>query len=516
MARLKTPSDVPLFERTIQYAGWALPIIVFLVMVGISSETYIKNLVTDDALYYPVIARSIANEFRSSYDGITKTNGYHPLWCWLQIPVALFTGRLDAMTYLWFIKLMLSVIVLAALFVWGKLIRDVTGSKIISATFVLLLGSYWWSIYTLYSGMETPLVVLLMGLSLAAGKKLLESPSIKLAFLLSIIVAATFLARLDSVFFLAPLGLVLAVRFKKNVRLIMAISLPAITLPVPYLIWNYWNFGNIVPVSGLKKTAMGVDFSKQISIFCGFWSDKYEKLVNIVRPEGVIFVALSVAAIIYLSRQEIRTNLKRLGIIWILPIGALMHYGYTSIFMYEADIYWYQYSEYMSVYLIMAVILLSITDRLGRNGKTARLKGVPFLMLLLGVLCVVLIYGPKKLPNKVSVEVYRAAVWARAHFAVEKSPRFGMCDSGIFRFVSGYETVSLNGLAGDRELLELVRKEDWAGIVKKYNIDYLVDFRSEEEIRTMKVGDIIFKSETYVYVKPGRMVIMRPSLMLEK
>jgi hypothetical protein len=39
----------------------------------------------DDAYYYTVVARNLATTGEMTFDGISKTNGYHPLWFWLQV-----------------------------------------------------------------------------------------------------------------------------------------------------------------------------------------------------------------------------------------------------------------------------------------------------------------------------------------------------------------------------------------------------------------------------------------------
>lgn len=51
----------PTVDRGLHCACWILSRVIFLAVVFIPSETYIVNLVTDDALYYPTMARSIAS-----------------------------------------------------------------------------------------------------------------------------------------------------------------------------------------------------------------------------------------------------------------------------------------------------------------------------------------------------------------------------------------------------------------------------------------------------------------------
>src|SRR3989304_8457148 len=43
--------------------------------------------IRDDAYYYFKVAQNISEGSGSSFDGINPTNGYHPLWLWLCIPI---------------------------------------------------------------------------------------------------------------------------------------------------------------------------------------------------------------------------------------------------------------------------------------------------------------------------------------------------------------------------------------------------------------------------------------------
>ena len=43
----------------------------------------LRDFSCDDSFYFARIARELAMTGRSSFDGITETNGYQPLWTWL-------------------------------------------------------------------------------------------------------------------------------------------------------------------------------------------------------------------------------------------------------------------------------------------------------------------------------------------------------------------------------------------------------------------------------------------------
>jgi len=509
-----TPSEAtsrrPGVSRLLRCVCWSLPLLVCVLIAYIPSESYVVNLVTDDALYYPTIARSIVMGGGSSYDGITQTNGYHPLWLWLELPVAALAGRLEPLTYLWFIKLFMCGVVLLALMVWERLIQRVTRSGWLTSTIVLLLGSYWWSIYTLYSGLETPLVILLMGTSVLLAHRLLSSdtPSPCLLLSLAVAMAATFLARLDTVFFLAVLGVPTLIGLKRNIQRALIWLVPMILLPLPYLWWNLSNFGSIVPVSGLKKTVVGINLALQYNIFAKFWLDKLAKALGFLHPVGAVILLIAIAVALYFLRRQIGDQLKRLSILWVVPICALLHYGYTSIFMSEGDIYWYQYSEYLTAFLMLAVVVAAAAAWLRAHARLAVAQWLPITVVLIGVLAVLTLYVPRKLPNQVNLQAYRTAVWARGHVDSESGPRFGMVDSGIFRFVSGFKTLSLNGLAGDRQLLELVRQEALPEIINHYKLNYVTYFYPTEKIVGIPPNYVLYRSDPYTYVRRGQMLVI--------
>jgi len=63
-------------------------ILILHAFVAFSSESRLLNwFQTDDAFYYFVTARNIADGKGITFDGISKTNGFHPLWMLICIPV---------------------------------------------------------------------------------------------------------------------------------------------------------------------------------------------------------------------------------------------------------------------------------------------------------------------------------------------------------------------------------------------------------------------------------------------
>jgi hypothetical protein len=56
-------------------------------------ETLALKVVADDAFYYTLTADRISDGQNISFDGVTLSNGYHPLWLFFLVPLYLIPGR---------------------------------------------------------------------------------------------------------------------------------------------------------------------------------------------------------------------------------------------------------------------------------------------------------------------------------------------------------------------------------------------------------------------------------------
>jgi hypothetical protein len=493
-----------LSQPRITLLAW-IPLIVLLVAIAaLSSESYIKALAIDDALYYPIIARGIAEGLGSTYDsGLTQTNGYHPLWCWMILPVALLCRNMPPFAYLWCVKLLMVGVVAALYAVWYRVIRSFLESSLAATVFLLLLGLYWWSVATLFSMLETPLVILFVGLSLLAARRTMQAPAPSLVqgSVLGAVLALTFLARLDSVFFLACLSLVLLVHFLRYRRWasLSGVAAAGLLVAAPYLIWNQVRFGHPIPVSGQAKT-VGIDLAARFQAYGAFWSGKIHKVVDLFGWPVLLAALAIVLVLLLLIRRELRELLfQRWRTLWVLPLSAVLHSLYTWWFMTQGAVSWYHYLSYLSIFLAVASTVQACKMRLRAlpiRGVRGLLAG-SLLILLAGVLA---LYAPRRIPQPGNMVVFDMAVWAREHLPAEA--RFGMYDSGVFRFVSGRPTLSLNGLAGDAELMRLAVSRDLRGMIQRHTLDYIITSIEVARIPSIDAGPWIYTSPAVH--KPGR------------
>jgi hypothetical protein len=123
-----------------------------------AGSLWFLNRVPDDAYYYLEIAARMARGEGSTFDGINATNGYHPLWQAMLVPLAaVWSG--DAL-----IRATLTlglVCVLAATLLVVRLVARVVGAvpAVVGAAFAVQFGMPHW-----VDGMESPVVLLTLAL----------------------------------------------------------------------------------------------------------------------------------------------------------------------------------------------------------------------------------------------------------------------------------------------------------------------------------------------------------------
>lgn len=209
------------------------------------------GLFDDDAYYYFGIARHLAAGDGSTFDGIDATNGYHPLWLLVLVPVfAVAEGRAALV-----VVTLLSAAVLVAVAVLLARIGAGTGRPWATAAAAApLLATGVAGPAFFFSGMETGLLLLglvaLAAVLVAGGADRRPPPGVAAA--LGGLVALTALARLDAVFPLAVLCAGLVLRWREPRRTFLLGAPPALAMGV-YALAQTALFGTPLPVSGQAK-----------------------------------------------------------------------------------------------------------------------------------------------------------------------------------------------------------------------------------------------------------------------
>ena len=233
--------------ETAAVAAVVLAVLCLGIRACLGPEERIVFLLYDDAYYYLGVARHLAAGAGSTFDGLHATNGYHPLWCWMLVPLLRAVPDPGAAVrlagLLWFA---LAAAVPVALW-WALRPRTGPAGAALAAA---LAGLLPWLPPGLArpSGLETPLYALLICLFAGAWERRIAGAGASRAFLLGLLLGATILARFDAgMLALAAAALLLA---QRRFRPLMALALGAVVVAGPSLAWNVARFGSPLPVSG--------------------------------------------------------------------------------------------------------------------------------------------------------------------------------------------------------------------------------------------------------------------------
>lgn len=218
---------------------------------------HVSPFIQDDAFYYFEIARRIGLGQGSTCDGITKTNGYHPLWLLMLVPLSPIMNASRE----WGARV---AIALAVLLLGGALLllRAVAARTApLYAAFALL---YAWSalLFSSVYGMESGLAACLLGLLLWLIGRRQAPPAVPEALLIGLVSALLVLARLDSVWYVLALDVLWAARLLRASdratgaapwQALGAAALLQASIMGGYLAVNYVSFGHLLTVSALAK-----------------------------------------------------------------------------------------------------------------------------------------------------------------------------------------------------------------------------------------------------------------------
>ncbi len=256
--------------------------------------------VPDDVFFYLKIAGAIVSGQGSTFNGITPTNGYHPLWMVLLLPLRLVISDRQGLIRALFA--LCAVLYVAALFLLARLLDRL---RIRARWPALALFAYYVLVNPLGSEFHISLPLLL--LFLLKTVPLFEGSAGDRDWILAGVIAGLgMLARLDNVFLI---GLVIAAATLSGPRFFrhaLLIGVPAVIVVAPYLLWNKLAFGAFQPISGvIKSTFVHAGLMKlgmqALGLACGALSLPFARHTR-------LFVALACAAGVHVTYLALRMD----------------------------------------------------------------------------------------------------------------------------------------------------------------------------------------------------------------
>jgi hypothetical protein len=411
-------------------------------------------LFPDDSFYYLRIAQNVARGLGSSFDGINPTNGYHPLWMIMLLPVASF---FKAPENLLRAVLVLQILLAGTGFGFLGLIFEKTGTKksgLLLAGALVFLNPVLLSIFV--NGLESALYFCALCLGFLLWVITLDKKPYEFLLWLGLgaFFGVVFLSRLDGAILAFWLGVAILINneaLTARIKKALGFGIGFIAVSVPYLAYNLARFGNLMPISGRVKSY--------------YMSHNLKYLAAL----SLFFLVLIAAVVIYhfLQRQTQSSFAKTLL--------SFMEFGLCLIFYYMlspayAFTIWYYLPAILFGVLILGWILAALLENKSRAGKAT--VGA---ILALGAFGILLgfflhLYTPANSVFKLQNEVTE---WIKRN--TPEDSLLAAWSSGGVAYFSGRQTVNLDGLVNSPDYFFNYRiKGKRDEFMKNLGVDYIV------------------------------------------
>jgi len=424
----------------------------------------------DDLWYYIKVAENILLERGSTFDGITPTNGYHPLWMGVLLAILRISGGLYPLL------IVLALVIAASTAVTFEMARRMI------AKFVGTDGLFAWAGATATAvyfyvvakhGMEVVLTVPLMLVFLWrvwTNPRSLSEP--KSLILTGLVASAVILSRLDSLMYVAlfAVAYVAYEGFSPKVVVPRGLYFAIGLLPVAgYALFNSLLFDGPLPVSGAAKQLVEAPF-----IQFGWRDYQVSRGIHyaLIYPSAaLVFVGL-VTALVRTGKVERRALF--LAVLPTLVFPFVFQLVQTSLSDWPIwDWYLYPYIAATPIAIgVVGHVLQTQHDQLDHAVAKFRYKAwIP------GAVCAIFLVsaafpwaGGKQ---KKSMQEFAEALIG---FSESHPGRYAMGDrAGIVGIMLQHPLVQLEGLVGDRRFLENIkRRRNLVEVLAEYDVDYYV------------------------------------------
>lgn len=432
-------------DRTLRLAArWAHGAIAFclLVVAGIALWAPFRSVVLpfipDDAFYYLEIARRMGSGEGSTFDGITHTNGYHPLWTLMLVP---FASLMSASREAGARAAMLVGVLLTAggLYFLNRVAKRLERA---ASSLAILLPAAMLCFSSNY-GMESPLVIFLFAaLFWWESKFPLHTHGLRTGVATGLIASLLILSRLDTAVYVAVMDAVLLYNLLRHrgertwiecVRPFAACVLVQALAVAGYAAVNLRCFGHLLPISALLKVARqpGVSLDWVMAswgavpgVAAGALGIAAWALHRHHRPSPAFATAVF-GTLIYLALIGLKAG--REAYHWYFALPIFCSGLFAAMLTAEAERRWRRFTTAYAVFAGLSALLLAAS--IGRRCAAPN--------------------------NRTKQSWYDKAVWMAA--CSPTSSVFAATDCGILGYFSERSVINLDGLTCGFELQHAIR-----------------------------------------------------------
>ncbi len=437
-----------------------------------------KNL-PDDSYYYFVIAHNTIQSNSVSMDGINVTNGFHPLWWVVLMPIFGGTSALSD-SQITQALILSSVFDMATIWIVGQLAASLTRRESLG---VLAAGLYAFNpvvILQVTNGLETALSLLTISIFLLLMKAWLTRPP---SWILSIVVGVSgglmFLARSDSVFLLGLAYLAVLIYWKdQKTRWLTVIAASGVSflLTLPWFIW-----GHLVVGSWIQESGVAVPYAIRVRVALtegpGMVTALRESLRQLTFAPSwlrgdftglpfflgaVLWVIVGIGLI--RRWKTAPASLEKVMLLPLLGSGLLLILVHAGLRWYPRP--WYFIPSSLAFALTYALIVKSFRSRENRRIFVSVI-GFGIYFALTGYTFWQLGYYPWQR------EMLAASRWLGENIPTDS--KVASFNSGIYTYYNAFPVINLDGVV-NHQAFQAVQERDVLSYLQRESVEYLIDY----------------------------------------
>ncbi len=423
-------------------------VIAFLPRFGIAMQpvpVQINKMLPDDAYYYFLTAENIVATGSPSVDGLNPSNGWHPLWLLVNLPVFLLPAAdpdLPVHVMLVIGALLDSLVAVILFRVVRHYLDDAAG---------LIAGGLYainsMPIFQSVNGLETALAALMIAVAWTRSMRLIEAPDRRNTILWGLSFGLAFLARTDTAVILVGLGFYVLWRLPGAFRwrwTLLGAGVAAVVI-APWLIWNQVNFGSAF----VQVSSVAVPWAAQTRFLeqnpgAALWQLSLNTITSLppwIRGDYLgapmlVGFLLWPLALYGLWRGVSDARLRTLALpgVFLLGGGLILVVIYTMLRWYPRP--WYFVVNAQALSVGVGLFWYCVTKQ--------RLKMVLMALGLVGAIVAGLFAWQVGYYPWQRDRMYAAALWLRDNTPADTVA--ASMNSGIIGYYSGRTTINLDGV----------------------------------------------------------------------
>jgi hypothetical protein len=451
-------------------------------------EWLLRHVICDDAFYYFTIARNVVQGHGFTFDRLAETNGFHPLWMVLILPLyALIDDRVAAIHGVLTVSALIDTCSILLLYRLLRALR-LGRSATFAACMLYAVAPILLSPSGPMNGMETAANTALILLYLTSARNILEGTSPKAGAIVAfgIISGMLFLVRTDNIILLASISVGLALSRRQSARPVMMAGLLGVLVAAPWASWSLLRFGSVIQVSGLSTahmmratleaqgwtwTAYAAQFLRNagntITFFPVFLHGAESTSLIPVLIASCL-AALGTASLVRFRRLP-SAEKERLRQAWRFLLLSIMAVGLFILVHTVRNTFmrgWY----YMSTIPILLIALASVLDPIFQT----TVPRMPAAKLILAVI-VLAVLGYISVPDSRYGEVDKYRLVRMMNERLPEGARVGSWNAGLFGYFFERGTVvGLDGLVNNNAY-EHIRNRTLGAYCRENDIRYIAD-----------------------------------------